>query len=46
MITLVYNVLGGELTVRFVLKVLVAAAIAGSIFGWYLVDLRREEREA
>lgn len=46
MITLVYNMLGGELTVRFVLKVLVAAAIAGSIFGWYLVDLRREEREA
>ena len=46
MITLVYNVLGGELTVRFVLKVLVAAAIAGCIFGWYLVDLRREEREA
>ena len=46
MITLVYNVLGGELTVRFVLKVLVAALIAGSIFGWYLVDLRREEREA
>lgn len=46
MITLVYNVLGGELTVRFGLKVLVAAAIAGSIFGWYLVDLRREEREA
>ena len=46
MITLVYNVLGGELTMRFVLKVLVAAAIAGSIFGWYLLDLRREEREA
>ena len=46
MITLVYNVLGGELTVRFELKVLVAAAIAGSIYGWYLVDLRREEREA
>ena len=46
MITLVYNVLGGELSVRFVLKVLVAAVIAGGIFGWYLVDLRREEREA
>lgn len=46
MITLVYNLLGGELSVRFVLKVLVAAAIAGSIFGWYLTDLRREEREA
>jgi hypothetical protein len=46
MITLVYNLLGGELTVRFVLKVLVAAVIAGSIFAYYLLDLRREEKEA
>jgi hypothetical protein len=46
MITLVYNVLGGETTMRFVLKVLVAAAIAGAIFVYYLRDLRREEREA
>ena len=45
MITLVYNVLGGELTTRFVLKVLIVAAIAGTIFGWYLADLRREEKE-
>jgi hypothetical protein len=44
MITLVYNVLGGELTMRFVLKVLVVAAIAGAIFSYYLLDLRREER--
>ena len=44
MITLVYNVLGGETTIRFLLKVLVAAVIAGSIFGFYLRDLRREER--
>ena len=46
MITLVYNMLGGELTIRFVLKVLVAAVIAGTIFGYYLLDLRREEKEA
>ena len=45
-ITLVYNLLGGELTVRFVLKVLVVAAIAGTIFGYYLFDLRREEKES
>ena len=45
MITLVNNMLGGELTVRFVLKVLVAAVIAGTIFGYYLFDLRREEKE-
>lgn len=46
MITLVNNLLGGELTVRFLLKVLVAAVIAGAIFWYYLNDLRREEREA
>ena len=44
--TLVYNALGGELTLRFVLKVLVVAAIAGGVFGYYLADLRREEGEA
>ena len=46
MITLVYNLLGGELSTRFLLKVGIAAVIAGSIFGYYLTDLRREEREA
>jgi hypothetical protein len=45
MIALVNGVLGGEASVRFLLKVLVAAAIAGTVFGWYLWDLRREERE-
>ena len=46
LIALVYNLLGGDLTLRFVLKVLVVGAIAGAIFGFYLADLRREEREA
>lgn len=45
MIALVSNVLSGEVTVRFCLKVLVAALIAGAIFGYYLFDLRGEERE-
>ena len=45
LITLVYNLLGGELSVRFVLKVLVVGMIAGALFGYYLLDLRREERE-
>jgi hypothetical protein len=44
--TLVYNLLGGELSLRFVLKVLVVAAIAGCVFGYYLHDLRREETAA
>jgi hypothetical protein len=43
--TLVYNALGGELTIRFALKVIVVGAIAGTIFGYYLRELRREERE-
>lgn len=42
-ISLVYNLLGGELTTRFLLKVLVVGFIAGSIFWYYLTDLRREE---
>jgi len=46
MAVLVYNVLGGELSVRFVLKVLVVAVLAGGTFSYYLLDLRREEVEA
>lgn len=42
--TLVYNVLSGELTTRFVLKVIVIAAIAGSVLAYYLHDLRQSER--
>ncbi len=45
-ITLVYNALGGELTTRFVLKVLTIATIAGTIFGYYLADLRLEDTVA
>lgn len=46
MIVLVYNLLGGGLSARFLLKVLVVAVIAGTGFGWYLQELRREERQA
>lgn len=42
---LVYNFLGGELSLRFILKVATVAGIAGGIFGYYLWDLRQEERE-
>ncbi len=44
--TLVYNVLSGELTTRFLLKALVVAAIAGSALAYYLRDLRQSERES
>ena len=43
--TLVYSVLGGDLTVRFVLKVLTIGVIAGAVFGYYLRDLRLEQEE-
>lgn len=46
MAVLINNVLGGELSVRFLLKVLVVGVLAGGIFGYYLLDLRREEVEA
>lgn len=42
--SLVYNLLGGELTVRFALKTIVVAALAGSMLLYYQGDLRREER--
>lgn len=44
-ITLVFRLLGGELSTRFLLKVGIVAAIAGTIFLYYLWDLRGEERE-
>lgn len=43
LITLVSNLLSGELSIRFILKVLTVLLIAGSIFGYYLWDLRQEE---
>jgi hypothetical protein len=42
-VTLVFNLLGGEITTRFLLKVLVVVVIAGSVFWYYLADIRREE---
>lgn len=42
---LLYNLLGGELTLRFVLKSLVVGVIAGTILIYYLNGLRKEERE-
>jgi hypothetical protein len=45
LVTLVYNLLGGELTVRFILKILTVLFIAGSIFGYYFWDLRKYKTE-
>jgi len=43
-ITLVFNVLAGELSARFVLKVATVAAIAGGVFFYYLWDLKADEK--
>lgn len=43
---LVFNLLSGDLSLRFVLKVLVVGVIAGTVFGYYLWDLRQEEVES
>ena len=42
-ISLVYNFLNGELTWRFALKSLVVAAIAGSIFGYFITHAEQDE---
>src|SRR5262245_7163214 len=39
-ITLVYNLLSGEITMRFLLKALVVAFIAGAVFWYYLTEVR------
>ncbi len=41
LVTLVYNFLGGDLTARFLLKILAVLLVIGSIFGYYLWDLRK-----
>ncbi|MFP4538963.1 MAG: DUF5671 domain-containing protein [Dichotomicrobium sp.] len=46
MITLIYNALGGELTIRFVLKVAIVGVIAGGIFAYFFGEMRRDEQVA
>lgn len=43
-ISLVYNLLDGELSTRFTLKSLVIALIAGSIFIYFLKDAERDDK--
>lgn len=42
-VALTYTFLGGDLSVRFVLKILTVLFIAASVFGYYLWYIRREE---
>lgn len=41
-ITLVYNLFGGDLTTRFFLKVLVVLITGAAVFGYYLWDLHKD----
>lgn len=43
LVALMNNFLNGDLPTRFLLKVLIVLLIAGSIFGYYLWDIRRKE---
>ncbi len=45
LVALVNSLLGGELTVRFILKVLTVFFVAGSVFSYYLWDLRQVKNE-
>lgn len=45
LVVLVNNLLGGELTPRFLLKVLTVLFVAGSVFYYYFWDLRRHKVE-
>lgn len=40
LVALIYTFTGGEITARFILKVLVVLAVAAAIFGYYLWDIR------
>jgi O-antigen/teichoic acid export membrane protein len=41
---LIYNLLGGELTIRFLLKVATIAIIAGGMVSYFIGDMRKEEK--
>lgn len=45
LVRIVYNLLNGELTARFVLKVIVVFFIAGSVFIYYFWDLKKHKTE-
>lgn len=44
LVTVLYNFLSGELSVRFTLKALSVLGIAGTVFGYYLWDMRKWKR--
>ncbi len=45
LISVIFNLLGGELTIRFLLKALTVFVITGALFGYYLSDLQEEKEK-
>jgi len=45
LITLVNNFLSGELTIQFFLKIIIVLIVAVAVFGYYIWDLKRKDRE-
>jgi hypothetical protein len=45
LVTLINNLLNGELTIRFSLKVLAVLFVTGSIFFYYFTDLKKHNTE-
>ncbi len=43
LVIVIYNFLGGEITIRFVLKALSVLVVSGAIFGYYLDDVKKPE---
>jgi hypothetical protein len=46
LVTLVNTFLAGELTIRFILKVLTIILVVGGVFGYFLYDLKRQDQRS
>ncbi|QQG42288.1 MAG: hypothetical protein HYW15_02095 [Candidatus Giovannonibacteria bacterium] len=42
LVTLIYNLLQGEMTTRFLLKIFAVLAVAGAVFGYYILDIKNK----
>lgn len=42
LVTLIFNFLQGELTTRFLMKILAVGGVTGTVFGYYLMDLKQK----
>ena len=44
-VALIYNLLSGDLTARFILKILSVLFVSGSVFGYYIWDIKKHKTE-